>query len=139
MTARDLNARVAGTAMTDALRWIMAAAALSLVVVAALHAGLIIPGPSNDAAMYETGVAGVLILGLALTFIGPAWARWGGLVATALALAGASIGLYVALRGLGPNTVPDIVYHVALIALLLVGIAVAWRVPSRRPPPAGNR
>jgi hypothetical protein len=80
--------------------------------------------------MYETGVAVVLLIGLALTFIGPAWARWGGLAATVLALAGASIGLYLALRGVGPNTVPDLVYHIALVALLVVGIGVAWRVPS---------
>lgn len=118
--------------MTHALRWIMGVAALSLLVAAALHAGVLIPGPFNDAAMYETGFAGVLLVGLVLTFIGPAWARWGSLGATVIALAGASIGFYVALRGLGPNTVPDIVYHVALIALLLVGITIAWRVPSER-------
>jgi hypothetical protein len=139
MTARDLIDRPAGADTTGALRPIMAVAALSLLVVAALHAGLIFPGPFNDAAMYETGVASVLIVGLGLTFIGPASARWGGLVATVLALAGASIGLYMALRGLGPNTVPDIVYHVALIALLLAGVAAAWRVPSRRLPSAGGR
>jgi hypothetical protein len=125
--------------MTGTLRWIMAVAALSLLVAAALHAGLVIPGPFNDAAMYETGVATVLVVGLGLTFIGPVWARWGGLAASVLALAGASIGLYIALRGFGPNTVPDIVYHVALIALLLVGIAVAWRVPSGLPPSAEGR
>ena len=125
--------------MTNTLRWIMAVAAFSLLVAAALHAGLVIPGPFNDAAMYETGVATVLIVGLALTFIGRPWAPWGGLVANVLALAGASIGLYIALRGFGPNTVPDIVYHVALIALLLVGIADAWRVLSERPPSAEGR
>lgn len=113
--------------MTGALRWIMAVAALSLLVAAALHAGFVIPGPFDDAAMYETGVAVVLIIGLGLTYMGPGWARWGGLAATVVALAGASIGLYMALRGLAPNTVPDIVYHVALVALLLVGIVIAWR------------
>lgn len=125
--------------MTGTLRWIMGVAALSLLMAAALHAGLVIPGPFNDAAMYETGVATVLIVGLALTFIRPGWARWGGLAATVLALAGASIGLYMALRGIGPNSVPDIVYHVGLIALLLVGIVVASRGPSRRIPPAEGR
>jgi hypothetical protein len=35
-------------------------------------------------------------------------------------------------RGFAPNTALDIVYHVGLIALLLVGIVVAWRVPARR-------
>ena len=125
--------------MTRALRWIMAVAAVSLLAVAALHAGLVIPGRSDDAAIYETGVAAVLALGLGVTFIGPAWARWGGLVATVLALAGATVGLFMALRGLVPNTVLDIVYHVALIALLLAGIVVAWRVPSRPLPLAADR
>jgi hypothetical protein len=118
--------------MTRALRRIMAVAAVSLLAVAALHAGLVIPGRFDDAAIYEAGVAAVLFVGLGVTFLGPAWARWGGLVATVLALAGATVGLYMALRGLAPNTVLDIVYHVALIALLLAAIVVAWRVPSRR-------
>jgi hypothetical protein len=82
--------------------------------------------------MYETGVAIVLLIGLGLTFLGPAWARWGGLAATVLASVGASIGLYMALRGIAPNTVADIVYHVALIAVLLVGIAIASRGSGRR-------
>ena len=125
--------------MTHALRWIMGVAALSLLVAAALHAGFIIPGPFDDAAKYETGVAAVLLIGLGLTFVGPAWARWGGLAAAVLALAGATVGLYLALRGLGPNTIADIVYHVALIAVLLAAIVVAWRVPSMRIPQAGSR
>lgn len=119
--------------MITTLRWIMAIAAASLLVAAALHAGLVIPGRFDDAAMYESGIAVILLIGLALTFVGPAWARWGGLAATVLALAGASIGLYVAIRGVGPNTLPDMVFHVALIVLLLAGVAVAWRVPSERP------
>ena len=125
--------------MTHALRWIMGVAALSLLVAAALHAGFVIPGAFNDAAMYETGVAAVLLVGLGLTFVGPGWARWSGLAATVLALAGACVGLYMAVRGLAPNTVADIVYHVALIALLLLGIAVAWRGPAPRVLPGAGR
>ncbi len=34
----------------------------------------------------------------------------------------------LALIGVGPNTVLDLVYHVALVALLVVGIGVAWRI-----------
>jgi hypothetical protein len=115
--------------MTRTLRWILGVGALSLLGAAALHAGIVIPGPLDQAALYETGVAAVLLVGIGLTFVGPAWARWGGLAATVLALAGATIGLYMALRGFAPNTVLDIVYHVALLALLLAGIVVAWRVP----------
>jgi uncharacterized membrane protein len=125
--------------MTRTLRWILALAALSLYIVAALHAGLIVAGPFNDAAMYEAGFAAVLTIGLGLTLVGPKWARWGALIALVLALAGASIGLYMAIRGIAPNTIPDMVYHLALIALLLVGIAVALRGPSQRPSHADAR
>ena len=117
--------------MTNTLRFILAAAALSLLVAAALHAGLFLPGRFDDAAMYETGVAAVLLVGFGLTFVGPAWARWGGLAASIVALAGASIGLYMAVRGFAPNTALDIVYHVALIGLLLAGVVVASRGPVR--------
>jgi hypothetical protein len=119
--------------MIATLRLIMALAAASLLVAAALHAGLVIEGPMDQAAMYETGVAVILVIGLAMTFVGPAWARWGGLAATVLALGGASIGLYVAILGIGPNTLADMIYHVALIALLLLGIVVAWRIPTEQP------
>jgi hypothetical protein len=118
--------------MIATLRLIMALAAASLLVAAALHAGLVIEGPLDQAAMYETGVAVILVIGLGMTFVGPAWARWGGLAATVLALGGASIGLYVAIRGIGPNTLADMIYHVALIALLLLGIVVAWRLPTEQ-------
>jgi hypothetical protein len=117
--------------MTNTLRFILAAAALSLLVAAALHAGLVLPGRFDDAAMYETGVAVVLLVGFGLTFVGPAWARWGGLAASIVALAGASIGLYMAVRGFAPNTALDIVYHVALIGLLLAAVVVASRGPVR--------
>jgi hypothetical protein len=113
------------------LRWIMAVAAASLLVAAAFHSGTVIPGPLDTAAYYETGIAVILVVGLVQTFVAPSAARWIGVVALAISLAGASVGLYLALRGLGPNTVPDIVYHVALVALLLIGLVVAWRVPPQ--------
>jgi hypothetical protein len=117
--------------MTHTLRFILSGAALSLLVAAALHTGLVIPGRFDEAAMYEAGVAVVLLVGVGLTLLGPAWARWGGLAASLIALAGASIGLYMALRGFAPNTALDVVYHVALIGLLLAAVVVASRGPVR--------
>jgi hypothetical protein len=118
--------------MLTMLRWIMGVAAISLLAAASLHAGLVIPGRFDQAAMYETGVAAILLIGLGLTLLGPGWARWGALVAIVLALGGASIGLYLALRGIAPNTMLDIVYHLGLLGLLLAGLVVAWRLPSAR-------
>jgi hypothetical protein len=115
--------------MLSYVRWIMAVEAISLLVAAALHAGIVISGPLDQAAYYESGIAVILTIGLALTFLRPGPARWSALATQAVALAGACIGLYLALRGLGPNTVPDIVYHFALVALLVIGLIAAWRMP----------
>jgi hypothetical protein len=110
------------------LRSIMALAAASLLVAAALHAGILIRGPFDQAAMYEASIAVTLGIGLALTFVGPRAARLAGIVTLAIALAGACVGLFLSIRGIGPNTVLDIVYHVGLTGLLVAGLVVAWRL-----------
>jgi hypothetical protein len=69
---------------------------------------------------------GIMVLAAASLFVAA-------LAALVLALAGASIGLYLAVRGLGPNTPLDIAYHFALVAVLLFGITVASRIPSNPP------
>ncbi len=116
------------------LRILMLVAAASLVLAAALHAGIVIPGPFDDAAMYESAIAVILVIGVAATLIGPRWARWGGLISVIVALAGSCVGLFLALRGIGPNTVPDIVYHFGLVALLLLCVAIASRADTAWPP-----
>jgi hypothetical protein len=111
----------------------LAIEAASLLVAAALHAGLVIPGPFDQAAIYESSIAVILLVALALTFLGAFAARTAGLVAQAIALAGASLGLYLALLGIAPNTIPDIVYHVVLIVVLATGLVVAWRAGRGEP------
>lgn len=113
------------------LRAILFIEAASLIVAAALHAGIVIQGPFDQAAIYESSIAVILLIGLGLTLLGPTAARVAALVAQSVGLAGASLGLYLALRGVAPNTVLDIVYHVALMALLIAGLTVAWRLGSR--------
>jgi hypothetical protein len=109
------------------LRGIMAVGAISLLVAAALHAGIVIQGPYDSAAMYETIIAEILAVGIGLTFLPAPWARWGALATLVVSVAGASVGLFLAIRGVGPNTAPDLVYHVALLVWLVAGILVAWR------------
>ena len=120
--------------MVKTLRLLMGLAAVSLLVAAALHPGLIIPGPFDTAAQYETGVAVILLIGIGVTFVGGSTARWGALASLVLALGGATIGLYLAILGLAPNTGLDIVYHVVLVALLVASIVVAWRLDSEAAP-----
>lgn len=56
-----------------------------------------------------------------------ACSRWAVLATLVVSLAGASVGLFLATRGLAPNTTIDVVYHVALVAWLLATAIVAWR------------
>lgn len=112
------------------LRALLTVEAASLLIAAALHAGLMIRGPFDQAAIYESSIGVILLIGLGVTLIRPNAARVAGLATQALALAGACLGLYLALRGIAPDTPLDILYHVALIALLVGGLVVAWRLRS---------
>jgi hypothetical protein len=115
------------------LRWLLFVEAASLVVAAALHSGLILPGPPDDAAMYEASIAIVVGIGLVVGVVWPRWTRVAALAVQAIALVGAFIGTYATLRGFGPRSPLDIVYHVALITLIVIGLAVAWRTPAEAP------
>lgn len=110
------------------LRGLLFIQSASLLVAAALHAGIVIRGPFEQAAMYEGSLGVILAIALGLTFLAPGSAGLLGLVAQGLTLAGATIGLYLAVLGVAPHTPLDIVYHVALIGLLVVGLGVAWRL-----------
>jgi hypothetical protein len=103
---------------------------LSLVLVAALHAGIVTGTPFERAAIYEFGVAMILAIGLALTYAGRAIARWGAFTAQLLALLGVGTGVYMALNGMAPNTVGDYAYHLFAVVLLLAGIAGALRLET---------
>ena len=102
----------------------------SLIVVAAIHAGIVLGGAFDRASMYEAAVAVVLAIGLALTWAGHAVARWGAFVAQLLALFGVGTGIYMASRGMAPNTTWDLAYHAFAVVFLLAGLLVALRLPS---------
>jgi hypothetical protein len=110
------------------LRGLLLVEAVSLLVAAALHAGILTGGSFEQAAIYEGSLGVIVAVALGLTFLAPDTAGPLGLAAQALTLAGASLGLYLALLGVAPHTSLDIVYHVVLIGLLVVGLGVAWRV-----------
>ena len=101
----------------------MSAAALTLAVASVIHFGAAIPlgptvvsDPFRGAAIPEAIIAAVLAVGgLSVLTRRPA-SRWAGLGPTLLALLGTAYGLTVTVpRG----QVGDIVYHLALLALLL--------------------
>jgi hypothetical protein len=64
-----------------------------------------------------------------LSFIRPAWTRWVGLAAQGFALLGTLVGIFTIAIGVGPRTVPDVVYHAVIVVVLVWGLIVTARAP----------
>jgi hypothetical protein len=109
--------------------------AASFVAASLIHAGVFITGYEHPQARTGEGViAAVLITGLILSFVRRTWTRWVGLAAQGqgFALLGTLVGLFTIAIGVGPRTVPDLVYHAAILAVLGWGLIVAARAGSHR-------
>ena len=112
------------------LRALLIVEATAFGVAAALHSGMLTRGPYESAPFYESTIALVLIVGLAVAITLPRWTRAAALAAQGFALAGSMIGLYLAIRGVGPNSIPDMVFHVAIVGFLVWGLTTAWRAAA---------
>jgi hypothetical protein len=53
-----------------------------------------------------------------------------GLAAQAFALLGTLVGVFTIAIGVGPRTVADIAYHLAIVVALVWGLVVAARAPA---------
>lgn len=114
--------------MRAVIRALLAAEAVAFTGAALIHAGAIVQGYEHHAARTaESVLAAVLLAGLAVTAIAPARTRSAGLLAQAIALVGTLIGIFTTIVGIGPRSTPDIIYHVAMLALLGTGLAVTAR------------
>jgi len=97
---------------------------------ALIHAGWLIPGSEHrEARIAESAIAAVLLLGLAFTWIRPDRIRTAGLAAQGFALFWTLVGIVTIAIGIGPRTMPDIVYHIAIVIVLVIGLVVAARHP----------
>jgi hypothetical protein len=86
------------------------------------------PGHEHRQARIAEGTIGVvLIAGLACSWIRPGLTRGAGLVTQGFALLGTLIGAFTIAIGIGPRTVPDIIYHVTILIVLAWGLTVTAR------------
>jgi hypothetical protein len=60
----------------------------------------------------------------------PPWARRAAIGVQGFAILGVLVGLFVIAVGVGPRTGLDIAYHVAILGVLVVGLATAMRGPA---------
>jgi hypothetical protein len=119
------------------LRPLLLFEASTFVVAAAIHFGALLDGYGHRrAGTAETVTAVVLLAGLAVTWAPWPWPRTAAVGAQALAILGVLVGLFTTAVGVGPSTVPDVAYHLGILAVLAVGVAVALRAGT---PPVGAR
>lgn len=114
--------------MTGTIRRFMLVEAASFVAASLIHFGVLITGYEHpQARVAEAVIAAVLIIGLMLTFVSRAWTRPIGFAAQGFALLGTLVGLFTIAIGVGPRTVPDLVYHATILAVLIWGLIVTAR------------
>jgi hypothetical protein len=101
----------------------------TFVAASLIHSGALIAGYEHQQARIAEGViAIVLLVGAAVTWIRPAWTRMAGLAAQGFALLGTLVGVFTIIVGVGPRTVPDIAYHLAIVVVLIWGLILTKRM-----------
>jgi hypothetical protein len=114
------------------IRLLLFGEAVVFLIAAFVHTGLWIDGYRHrEARIAESVLAGALYARLGLSWLRPLWTRKVGLAVQGFALAGTLIGLLTIAVGAGPQTIPDILYHLGMVGLLSWGLFYTIRTPTR--------
>jgi heme A synthase len=114
------------------IRCFLLGEAAAFLVAAAVHSGALIPGYEHrEARIAEIVIALVVLVGLALTWSRPRTARRAGFAAQGFALVATAVGIFTIIIGIGPRTLPDVVYHIGIVLVLLTGIVATARSRPR--------
>lgn len=110
------------------VRFLLVLEALSFAAAALVHFGVIIPGYEHaKARIAESVIAIILLVGFMAALVNPGKIRTIALVVQGLALFGTIIGLFTIAIGVGPQSLPDIGFHVYIVILLVWGLVLARR------------
>jgi hypothetical protein len=110
---------------------LLLAEAIVFVVAALIHAGLLIEGFEHpETRVAESVTAAVLFLGFLVSWRRPSWTRIAGILTQGFALFGISISFFTIILGLGPQSLPDMAYHLAIIAVLIWGVIISTKTPG---------
>jgi hypothetical protein len=91
-----------------------------------IHFGLLLDGYKHrQAANAESVIGMVLLAGWILTLIRPSWATKAAMGAQLFATLGTMVGIFTIVAGVGPRTLPDVIYHVCILTLLLSGLGLS--------------
>jgi hypothetical protein len=123
------------TSGISAIRLLLFLEGSAFALASVIHSGRLVQGYAHLQARNAEAVIAVVLLGaLVLTWIRPRWSKRTSLYAQAFALAGAMVGVFTILVGVGPRTTPDVIYHIAIVLLLGWGLRISSRLPSAERP-----
>lgn len=117
-----------GVVAPKTMRALLGVEGISFLLASVIHTGTIIQGYAHREAMIAEGVIGaVLLVGLVMTRFRPRSIFSIAVVVQSFALVVTLIGAWTIFIGVGPQTIPDIVYHVIILVVLVTGLGLAWR------------
>jgi hypothetical protein len=121
--------------MTGRLRAFLAFEAAAFGAAALTHFGVLFDGyEHHEASIAESIIALVLLAGLATSLARPELTRDAALGAQGFALALTCVGIFTIIVGVGPRTAGDVVYHIAIVGVLIWGLLTAWSASEPRRP-----
>src|SRR5438477_11332994 len=108
---------------TRVIRALLILEAAAFLMAASTHFGLLVGGFEHARAARAESVIGlVLVVTAVMTWLRPEAVRTIGLMAQGFALLGTCVGLVTIAVGIGPRTVPDLLFHLCVLAVLAVGL-----------------
>jgi hypothetical protein len=117
--------------MMKTIRLFLFIEAVAFAAASFIHTGLLFADFADPPARIAEGlISFVLFAGLALTWIRPAWTRTVALGAQGFALLGTLVGITAITLVPGPRRPADIVFHIAMVALLVWGNTYTLRARS---------
>jgi len=114
------------------VRLFMIAESVTFLLAASVHRGFLFSGYQHQAASIgESLITLVLFIALLLTWIRPVNTRLLGILGQGFAFLGTLVGVFTIAIGVGPRTVPDVMYHALILAVLAWGLVVTYRASAR--------
>lgn len=96
------------------------------------HFGILVHGYQHrQAGIAESVIGAVLLTGCVSALIRPSWIARVGVTVQSFALFGTLIGIFTIVVGVGPRTIPDLVYHACIVPVLVSGLIVSMRARSK--------
>lgn len=114
--------------MIQTIQLFLLCEAVTFLAAALVHFGVLAAGYEHrEAGIAETVIGTVLLAGLIVSWMSPRLTRGAGLAAQGFALLGTMVGILTIAIGVGPRTVPDVVYHIGIVVVLIAGLRVTAR------------